>query len=96
MQVLRFSVSKGTVVLDSVKVVREGLDVFSDFWLACGPLALYITWGFLDAFIQNYVRSTLYLRPRCAALSCAPAHIMSDFRWQLAWPTFASRFNGSC
>lgn len=53
--VLRFSVRKGTVVVDDVKVMREGLDVFNDFWLSCGPLALYITWGFLDAFIQNYV-----------------------------------------
>ena len=58
------------MVLDSVKVVREGLDVFSDFWLACGPLALYITWGFLDAFIQNYVRA-LCTSDRAALRSAA-------------------------
>ena len=32
-----------------------GLDVFDDWWLSAGPLTLYIIWGFLDAFIQNYV-----------------------------------------
>ncbi len=53
--VLRFSVGEGTVVVDDIKVEREGLDVFGDFWLSCGPLTLYIVWGFLDAFIQNYV-----------------------------------------
>ena len=36
-------------------MVREGLDVFDDWWLSAGPLTLYIIWGFLDAFIQNYV-----------------------------------------
>ena len=41
--------------VDDIKVVREGLDVFDDWWLSAGPLTLYIIWGFLDAFIQNYV-----------------------------------------
>ena len=54
--ILRFSVRDGTVVMDDIKVVREGLDVFENFWLSSGPLTLYIVWGFLDAFIQNYVR----------------------------------------
>lgn len=44
-----------TEQVDDIKVVREGLDVFDDWWLSAGPLTLYITWGFLDAFIQNYV-----------------------------------------
>lgn len=52
---LRFLVRKGTIVVDDVKVLRAGLDVFNDTWLSFGPLTLYITWGFLDAFIQNYV-----------------------------------------
>ena len=52
--VLRFSATGGTLVIDSIKVEREGLDIFSDFGAAIGPFFLYFSWGFLDAFIQNY------------------------------------------